>query len=155
MGFFLLAILPAKTFRVYRSWDLELGFWDFACPASTHTFSSRSASPESLREPKRASVNPRSEKSEVKLDQETPREARRGFKKTRITTVPILPIASASFALGSDSFRWLPPDPACNGTYRRLSEAIRAETTFFQSTALHLIIAPAFSLQPARYGRLR
>ena len=34
-------------------------------------------------DPKRGYVNPRSEKSEVKLDQETPREAMRGFKKVR------------------------------------------------------------------------
>jgi len=42
----------------------------------------------SPREPKRGSINPRSEKSEVKLDQATPSEVKRGLKKIRITNSP-------------------------------------------------------------------
>src|SRR5882762_9785279 len=87
------------------------------------------------REPKRGSVNPRSEKSEVKLDQETPREARRGFKKIRITTLPTgadsLRQLYYQVPVASDSLRQTWPKTALVGTYRKLSEAIGAETIFF------------------------
>ena len=93
------------------------------------------SSPESLREPKRGSVYPCSEKSEVKRDQETPREARRGFKKIGITTVPIgadsLRQLSHQVSLASDSFRQTGSVTEPIGAYWKLSEAIGAETTFF------------------------
>src|SRR3981081_2065215 len=80
------------------------------------------------REPKRGSVNPPSEKSEVELDQETPREARRGLKKIRITTVPIgadsLRQLCHQVPIASDSFRQTGSATEPIGAYWKLSEAI-------------------------------